>query len=328
MIGNLAILFLATLSYRVCMLSLSPVYGSVSASAINLNGVLEPLVWVAATLTHRRVSRFMVLLPTIGYLAPIILSILYHHSDTMGPFYGPLINYLITSWPILFLSLLSNVNFLAYAISPKTKDRSPVEEGRIRIGLESMMILICVGIFKYVAVNMLRAVSLILDRSASTPGMITSHFGMHALLSILWTYLARSRGTFWFGILSSTYTMFFITHIPTAQNTVSVNGTLLDSNYALVARQESLSGYISVLDNLKDGFRVMRCDHSLLGGEWINKPEGHPARFNEPIYSIFVMLEAVRLLETPSLQPPLETAEKKKKKKQALIMWVIYSFSM
>ncbi|KAL6718771.1 Two-component response regulator SSK1p [Lecanora helva] len=86
--------------------------------------------------------------------------------------------------------------------------------------------------------------------------------------------------------------------MPTSRSSASINATLTNTGYSLVARQESRTGYVSVLDNFKDGFRVMRCDHSLLGGEWVNKPEGHPALLNEPIYSIFVMLEAVRLAET------------------------------
>ena len=316
-IKNLAILFLATLSHRVSILSLSPVYGSVPASATKLDVFLEYLIWLAAMLTYRRMSTLMDCLPIIGYLAPISQSILYQFSGTMGPFYGPLVDHLVTSWPILLMSLVINVNFIASVIFPKPKGTSPLNKGAKWISLESACIFTCAFVFKYVSVMLLRAVSLILARSPSMPDVITSRFGMHAVLSILWTSLARSRAAFWFGVLSSAYAMFFIVHMPTAQKSIPVNTALLGSNYALVARQESLTGYISVLDNLKEGFRVMRCDHSLLGGEWINKPEGHPARFNEPIYSIFVMLEAVRLIETQNPQASLKDVDVEK---QALIV--------
>jgi hypothetical protein len=38
----------------------------------------------------------------------------------------------------------------------------------------------------------------------------------------------------------------------------------------------------------------MRCDHSLLGGQWVHV---NGRRVSEPIYGVFVMLEAVRLVE-------------------------------
>jgi hypothetical protein len=51
---------------------------------------------------------------------------------------------------------------------------------------------------------------------------------------------------------------------------------------------------VSVVVSVERGFRVMRCDHSLLGGEWV-VIQGKKAA--EPIYGVFVMLEAVRLVE-------------------------------
>ncbi|KAL8691029.1 MAG: hypothetical protein Q9224_004266 [Gallowayella concinna] len=93
-------------------------------------------------------------------------------------------------------------------------------------------------------------------------------------------------------IVFSSYTL-----LPHSNNIL--NGTLQDFGYSLVARQESNTGYISVLDNVKDGFRVMRCDHSLLGGEWLPQP-GYEHNLREPVYAIFVMLEAVRLAQPDS----------------------------
>ena len=77
----------------------------------------------------------------------------------------------------------------------------------------------------------------------------------------------------------------------------AVNQRLASEGYAVVDRQESVTGYISVLENVKDSFRALRCDHSLLGGEWLNYPTGNAPRLKEPIYAIFVTLEAVRLAQ-------------------------------
>lgn len=68
----------------------------------------------------------------------------------------------------------------------------------------------------------------------------------------------------------------------------------------MLERKESLTGYVSVLESAENQFRVLRCDHSLLGGDWLVTParraQGQTTR--EPIYQVFTMLEAVRLIET------------------------------
>lgn len=75
-----------------------------------------------------------------------------------------------------------------------------------------------------------------------------------------------------------------------------------DGPVVLLARRESNTGYVSVVENEGAGWRALRCDHSLLGGEWVRLPgrsaeAAAMARVPEPIYAVFVMLEAVRLVE-------------------------------
>ncbi|KAI4273911.1 MAG: hypothetical protein L6R38_006238, partial [Xanthoria sp. 2 TBL-2021] len=93
------------------------------------------------------------------------------------------------------------------------------------------------------------------------------------------------------------HTFLFSVYSPLPYSNTYLNTNLQHHGYSLIARQESYTGYISVLDNNKDGFRVMRCDHSLLGGEWFPQP-GHESQLREPVYAIFVMLEAVRLVQS------------------------------
>lgn len=77
------------------------------------------------------------------------------------------------------------------------------------------------------------------------------------------------------------------------------NARLRPVGYDLVESKESVTGYVAVFESTKDGFRVLRNDHSLLGGQWLLSPERRRAgaEVNESIYSIFYMLEAVRLVE-------------------------------
>jgi hypothetical protein len=89
-----------------------------------------------------------------------------------------------------------------------------------------------------------------------------------------------------------------------------VNNAISHEGYKLLERQESYTGYISVLENLNDGFRVMRCDHSLLGGQWTKTVPGYNPEVEDPIYAVFAMLEAVRLVEPDHGTPRVDANSK------------------
>ena len=161
----------------------------------------------------------------------------------------------------------------------------------------------CLTLLSYGFMNEIHKVSSIripqLIAAWSGTSALFSRFGLQAAIAVLYATLERSVKRLAFvGVIPLLHLIFFNPHLPLTYNTAVLNATLQAEGYSLVARQESLTGYISVLDNIEDGFRAMRCDHSLLGGEWLNKPRDHPSILNEPIYAIFVMLEAVRLVET------------------------------
>jgi len=314
---NLAMLQLATLSHQVYELCLTPVYGSISSAAVNLDNLLVILLWLTIMFPPQRMLNVARLVPILGCLAPVIQSILYKYSGRMGPQQGPLLSYSITSFPILSLSLFINIEFIIRVVSNNTDTHKLADSGYVHAGLKSIAILLLVYAFSQLMTVLKGTANFVLTVLPSITDIASSRFGLHALMVTLWALFARSKATLFLGVLSIVCITFLVPHLPTTNNIRFINTNLLSSGYSLVARQESLTGYISVLDNLKDGFRVMRCDHSLLGGEWINKPEGHPAKFNEPIYSIFVMLEAVRLVETQSSR---KMEEKLDSEKQALAM--------
>lgn len=87
-------------------------------------------------------------------------------------------------------------------------------------------------------------------------------------------------------------------HLPFEAPTARLNATLRRHGYTLLDRQESLTGYISVLENTVDRLRVLRCDHSLLGGQWLATPDRliDGIVVPEPVYTAFTMLESVRLM--------------------------------
>lgn len=94
-------------------------------------------------------------------------------------------------------------------------------------------------------------------------------------------------------------------HFSGPYNLSIVNRDLSAYDWKLLDRAWSNTGYLSVLENEAENYRVLRCDHSLLGGEWLlteDRKMRQGWKVNEPIYSVFSMLEAVRLMK---IEPPL-----------------------
>lgn len=141
--------------------------------------------------------------------------------------------------------------------------------------------------------------------------------GLQFALATLYAAVLPSRMLL-FAILPVLHSALFNVHVPLARTRALLDNTLHSHGYSLVARRESLTGYISVIDNHKDGFRVMRCDHSLLGGEWLQRPRENGLGLREPIYAVFVMLEAVRLVQLEEQRVHIDIPDQQK---QALIMW-------
>ena len=89
-----------------------------------------------------------------------------------------------------------------------------------------------------------------------------------------------------------------------------ITSAYLDSlppDYRILARRESITGFISVGEYLlpehRRWIRFLRADHSLLGGVWYDGPESGPLQEAESIYTAFHLQEAVRLVEPPPTLP-------------------------
>ena len=304
---------LAVLSDHAFTLYLNPVYGSIPRSAAKFDKVLVPLVWLTTMFASQKTESVTRLVCILGCLVPVVQPFLSNFTGIMGPFWGPLFSYCVLPFPILLLSLSSNIWFVIEAVSNKVEFIGLIERRLIRAGLKSMIVLLLAYAFQLLIVIIHSTADFLLTSHASMVGVLLNCAMTHVLVALFCILLAQSKATRFLGWLSLAYGSLYG---PTTHGSTRVNAILAHSGYNLVAREQSSTGYISVLDNQRDGFRVMRCDHSLLGGEWINKPEGHPALLNEPIYSIFVMLEAVRLVESP----PSASIEPDEPQRQALVM--------
>lgn len=91
-----------------------------------------------------------------------------------------------------------------------------------------------------------------------------------------------------------------ITSLPTKFALRQTNGRLSPHGWKVLERGEGVTGYVSVLENSEAQYRLMRCDHSLLGGEWLLTAERKMREgwtSEEPVFGVFTMLEAVRLVK-------------------------------
>ncbi|KAL7276519.1 hypothetical protein RUND412_000476 [Rhizina undulata] len=283
---NLLLLVVATASY-VSQLTLSPVYGEIpsSLSHSKISVGVFVVAWTSKYLLRNAVPRKIgALLPVLALYIPTIQRYIFRFSETWGAENGPIFTEAVTFYPLLFLSVLYSA---------------------VLLDVEDASLAAIAGGASYSVFWLSKAWI-----SNSLPDHIGSSWfltrcGLSNLIGLTYALISPS--------------LLLLTAVPALLHTASMNSMcvvtpelnqtlLLGSNYTLIARQESITGYISVLENNQLGIRVLRCDHSLLGGEWVRTPTGwspppgfeHTAtEFKEPIYAIFVIMEAVRLIDPP-----------------------------
>lgn len=290
--GLQLIIVVAILS-TVSQATLAPVYGSIPAGLFHRYACIGCIFFTFA-IRHRLPAFATRVVPFWCFWMPTVQFIVTKYTELLGPTYGPLITESITYYPLLVLSFYVALELFHEIQHPD--QRSPLSEATPACILFAMFSLIqrtsrdwlarWIGssvVFTRIGLQMSAGMlyCMILPRSLFLP----------AFPSVLFTFLGNSQ-------------------TPLQRTTEVLNNTLALHDYTLIDRRESVSGYISVLDSNKDGFRVMRCDHSLLGGEWLHPPApkpGDPPRLvAEPIYAVFTMLEAIRLVDPPPATPVSE----------------------
>ncbi|KAL9122301.1 MAG: hypothetical protein Q9187_001149 [Circinaria calcarea] len=279
------ILLLAAIYSPVSLLSLSPVYGSIPPSVHHSRITVAAfiLAWTAKGTTRslpwRNVAKH---LPLLAYSIPTAQYYLFMYSGQLGPVYGPILTEMLTYFPLIAFSVV----LAGTVFDTINLGRYGGHSGDAGFGI---VLYIIFG-------TMAKVSQRVIQRNIGS-NFVFTRSGLQLVIASFYSLLLPSK-LLLLSVLPILHSIFINIHIPTSDASIALNSTLQAHNFSLVARQESLTGYISVLDNFEHGFRVMRCDHSLLGGEWTTPPMGYRGRMNEPIYAIFTMLEAVRLVRT------------------------------
>lgn len=294
---GLAASFLALAAFMspVSQYNLSPVYGSIPSAIYHQRGIW--LVSVLAFITKnplRKKLQFEArrILPVIGFNMSPIQYFLGDFSSDLGPGVGPLLTECATFYPLLYVACLA----AGYAFD--------------EIDLSSYGSVIAEGVPALVSYGIIAIVqkttSEYLPHIMGQADFLTRS-GLQLLVSSIYAMMSSSQ-LLLIAVPGLLHTMFVNPHYTSPNGTKRLNYTLSAFNYSILDRRDSLTGYISILESETDKFRVMRCDHSLLGGEWLLTPQRHQQGQTqaETIYSVFTMLEAVRLVEGP-LQAVLDS---------------------
>ncbi len=222
------------------------------------------------------------LLPLIAAYIPLMQFFLFKLSGSLGAVYGPLITESLTYLPLLLLSVSCTATIL---------DDLEMNPGRFQWAVDAGP-----GILSYAFFKTVEFLSDSKIQNTIGSSFLRTRLGLQILLAGLYSIFAPSK-LLLYTVPAILHTALFNIHMPYSYTTMALNTTMVNNGWSLIDRHESLTGYISVLESAERGFRVMRCDHSLLGGEWLATNQHH---FPEPIYGVFVMLEAIRLIEVPN----------------------------
>ncbi|KAH6644075.1 S-adenosyl-L-methionine-dependent methyltransferase [Boeremia exigua] len=292
----LALILIAGVASPVSQLNLSPVFGSIPASLHHQQAMT--LTALGGLGVRRLLKGYLSVdvsawVTVLAYWIPLIQCYLFPHSTQLGIDYGPLIVESLTYFPLLFLSM--------YAVSDllDTVDFS-------RWDLPSALGDAILPMSSYIGVSFIARIFGGLLPTVIGQHVYLTRVGFQMLLASASAFITPSKLLF-LAFPAILHTLWINPHNPADQAFQSANSTLVAThNYTILARQESLTGYVSVVENYADNaFRLMRCDHSLLGGEWLVTPESYKKgqRQKESIFAVFVLLEAVRLVENPELEP-------------------------
>ncbi|KAG6010927.1 hypothetical protein E4U21_002597 [Claviceps maximensis] len=266
---------------HVSQLNLSPVYGSIPASIWHAKLLMGGcfLGWAGNTFLRDTLPiPTAKALPIVAVCIPGVQHLLGTYSQSFGPQWGPVVTEGLTLLPLAILTAAS----VADCWQGVRLSKLPNFVADAGPGIGSW------AFFKFVENKARSFLPLVIGKFS-----VFTRLGFEILLGFGYVVLSPSKYLV-YTAFPFFHTFLLNTHVQSPAATQNLMSSLMTDGWILIERRESVTGYLSVVQSMQQGFRAMRCDHSLLGGEWINH-RGGPV--SEPIYGVFAMLEAVRLAE-------------------------------
>jgi phospholipid N-methyltransferase len=285
----LAFFTLAALASPVSQATLAPVFGAIPSAVNHKEAVIATPLLAFLLRSQLKTTRQDVVAQYLAIWAfwiPVVEMYLFPFSDFLGPHAGPGI-----------LGFLSCHTIIIPAVYAAAEAIEGLQLGdRINPYLAAIFPTIA-GVWHLVSFEQWFQTALPSLNSLS--GVFTP-VKVQILIASALAYLAPSK-LILLALPALVHTFFLNPHFDSTLTFGILNTTLNHHNWAILDRRWSNTGYISVLESLDMQYRAMRCDHSLLGGEWLLTEERRVKegwKTDEPIYSVFEILEAVRLIET------------------------------
>jgi hypothetical protein len=285
------LIFLAAITSRVSQLSLAPVYGSIPSSVNHQAaiGAVALIGWSSQWTFRHNNAPDLQSLPLWAVCAPILTCISFQFSDSLGLTWGPIVGGLLSCYSIILPMMY------AAAASHEGSSGSSGPLVHLLSGIPSL------GLFMILDWAMADTVNTFVATWS-----FLNPFNAQLIAGLYMLFALTDRRT----IITATVSIATIAAIISPYgngpfSTIALDASLAPQNWTLLSREWSNTGYLSVLENSQANYRVMRCDHSLLGGEWQLTPARRAQgwKIPESIYAAFHMLEAVRLMETePAIQ--------------------------
>ncbi|KAJ5149191.1 hypothetical protein N7448_000769 [Penicillium atrosanguineum] len=278
-----ALLALLAFYSPVMLMVLSPTYGALPAHIFHVYGLgaFAAAGWFSKDQVQMRLGRVAAyMLPVLAFWTPTLQYFVMQQSSKLGNPLGPVITELFGYYPLAFLTVAIAGKQIQYSLH--LDDMGDVAREHVPL-LGSYFIYSAGEHFAKAVLSHFIGFTIFFSRA-----------GLQFVIAVLYAAVVPSKML----LLAIPSVLFSITSDVHFGGISGVNSAIQGEGYSLLARQESYTGYISVLENHHDGFRVMRCDHSLLGGQWTKMTPGYNPEVEDPIYAVFTMLESVRLVET------------------------------
>lgn len=281
------LVLLASMYAPLSQLILAPVYGSIPSGVYHKYGVIVSamLSFLTKDYASVKVEQFF---PAFVFWIPTIHLMLFPCSSAFGNPAGPLITECLTTYPLVMLSMhLANKNIYKLNLSFMNESVAEVLPAMYNYLVFTVMQRLFQGILPlWMGMNKL-----------------FTRIGLQMLTAAIYTAVIP-QAFIWPALPAIAFTAVGNGHAPLQRTTELLENTLALYNYSLIERQESVTGYLSILQDNNNHFKVMRSDHSLLGGEWVLPADPKNKRLvAEPIFAVFTMLESVRLVEREKTTP-------------------------
>jgi hypothetical protein len=282
---------LSLVSY-VSQIILHPVYGGVGTALHHYHVIFTIAAGTSLAsflgfdrLPERNWKGIAVVLIT----APLLLPTLFTFSGQLGPIWGPILTQAIMTWPCVF--------FASHDIATLTRPPNKISAILLAFSIALSIVVILNFTQTRIFVPLLQP----------NIGIVWSRYSLLLYLGLFALKMDTQRD--WVVLAAIIPIVLVILNQPHVRTGVTPRLLArLPPEFTYLDRRESITGMITVVENSDLGYRVLKCDHSLLGGLWTGIQRKGGATEEEAVdradsvYSAFLLQEAIRLVNRPQRQ--------------------------